>query len=259
MNRKWKFLLAVLLVFCTSLAGCKAPQDVFYTARDSLISHNISICPVPLPVSPAYPVPAVDLSKAFVKKQKEVEAWQQEQARIAKEKEEAKRKAYENSRPALCQNEGVGASWVTAVNDQLRAVPAALREQFQNQGWRMYCTTKNLDRSYFGGQFGAVMGVTLYDDRLIYIEDRNDAVTEAPVHEFGHYYDYSLGFISHKGTFGSIFRAEQQAFRRAYGVPGYFNEEELFAEAFWRYLTTDKAAFQAAVPQLYGFFQGLLG
>lgn len=155
----------------------------------------------------------------------------------------------------ICQNEGVSQSWVDRVNQELAVVPSNLLDKFSNSGWRMYCTTKNLDRTYFGGQFGAVMGVTLYDEHLIYIEDRTDAVTESPVHEFGHYLDWSLGFISNKPEFVGIFNNEQGTFRRIYGVPSYFTYEELYAEAFWRYLTSNRNTFRSNCPQLADFIE----
>lgn len=155
----------------------------------------------------------------------------------------------------ICQNQGVAQSWVDTVNKELAVIPSNLLQGFENSGWRMYCTTKNLDRTYFGGRFGAVMGVTLYEERLIYIEDRWDAVTESPVHEFGHYLDHSLGFISNKSEFRGIFNSEQGTFRRVYGVPSYFTEEELFAEAFWRYLTSNRSTMRANCPQLTAFIE----
>ena len=155
----------------------------------------------------------------------------------------------------ICQNDGVTSDWVNRVNSNLSVVPANLIQRFKSEGWRMYCTTKNLDRTYFGGQFGAVMGVTLYEEKLIYIEDRWDAVTESPVHEFGHYLDSSLGYITSTSEFRSIFNAEQSTFRSVYGVPSYFTEEELFAEAFWRYLTSSRDKLNMSCPRLTKFIE----
>lgn len=242
--------------------------EIFY---QDMTSHTISL---ELPSSVLYTVASKkpdlhissfiskDFSKQAAKaeerkrKKEEEERKKQEQERLQKER---KLKVYYNSLPTICQNDGVADSWVQAVNEQLRVIPATLLQQFQAQGWHMYCTSDDIDKVHFGGQFGSVMGVTVYDNKVIYIEDRQIAVTESPVHEFGHYLDYSLGFISHQAEFMNIYQREQATFRNAYGVPGYFNQEELFAEAFWRYLTSNRASFRSSVPGLCSFFDKVVG
>lgn len=173
-----------------------------------------------------------------------------------KRKEEEERRTYLASLSKLCQNDGVNQSWVDQVNETLTCVPKHILEGFKNRGWHMYCTSKNLDRTFFGGQFGAVMGCTVYEDHNIWLEDRQDAVTEGPVHELGHYVDYTLGWASHTGEFNQIFNAEQATFRNAFGVPGYFNNEELFAEAFWRYYTSNSMA--SVTPRLHDYLSRMI-
>lgn len=174
-----------------------------------------------------------------------------------KKREEEERLAYLASLPKVCENQNVSQSWVDAANQTLRSVPKQILDGFTSRGWHMYCTDKNLDDTFFGGQFGAVMGCTIYEDRTIYLEDRTDAVTEGPVHELGHYADHTLGWASRTGEFQNIFQSEQQAFRNTFGVPGYFNEEELYAEAFWRYFVSPEMA--SVTPRLYGYIAKTVG
>lgn len=159
----------------------------------------------------------------------------------------------------LCQNAGVSQSWVDTINNNLSVIPSHLLERFRSSGWSMYCTPDNIDAKWFGSQFGAVMGVTVYDYKVIYIEDRTDAVNEAPVHEFGHFLDCNLGFISDSQDFINVFNAEQAIFRSAYGVPSYFDRKELFAEAFWRYLTSNRDTFRATCPGLARILNSVTG
>lgn len=240
------FFCSILLLFLCGFAASGSPpvrhtlttHAVSYTNHTSLI-HSLPISQIQSLTQHQQPNP-----KRFQTQVKKAE----ENLKIKKQKEY---EAYLASLPKLCQNDGVDTSWINKVNQTLTCVPKSILEGFQNRGWRMYCTTKNLDSTFFGGQFGAVMGCTDYDTHTIWLEDRQDAVTEGPVHELGHYVDYTLGWASHTAEFNRIFQNEQATFRNAYGVPGYFNNEELFAEAFWRYYISNNMA--SVTPGLHDY------
>ena len=61
-------------------------------------------------------------------------------------------------------NDGVDASWVAAVNQELAKAPANVLQAFTNSGWSFHVTPMNIDAVYFGGQYGSVMGVTVYEE-----------------------------------------------------------------------------------------------
>lgn len=153
----------------------------------------------------------------------------------------------------ICEKDGnVDDSWITAINNQLNMIPTALIQQFQNDRWHIYCTDMNIDAVYYNSQYGAVMGTTNYYEHRILIEDRQSAVTEAVIHEMGHWYDWHLGTVTDSNEFMNIYNTETNAFKNTFGVHFYYDQKELFAEAFWKYIT-DNQTLQNGCPMLYEF------
>lgn len=153
----------------------------------------------------------------------------------------------------ICEKDGyVDDYWVVQVNSELETIPTSLIQQFQADGWHIYCTDMNIDAVYYGGQYGSVEASTNYDEYRIIIEDRQDAISDAAIHEFGHWYDWHLGTITNTDEFMNIYYTETEAFRSTFGYRPYYDPMELFAEAFWKYLT-DNQTLQASCPMLYEF------
>lgn len=153
----------------------------------------------------------------------------------------------------ICEKDGnVNDSWVTAINNQLDMIPTSLIQQFQNDGWHIYCTDTNIDAVYYNSQYGAVMGTTNYYEHRILIEDRQNAVTEAVIHEIGHWYDWHLGTVTDSDEFIKIYNTETNAFKNTFSVHFYYDQKELFAEAFWKYIT-DNQTLKNGCPMLYEF------
>lgn len=153
----------------------------------------------------------------------------------------------------ICEKDGnVDDSWITAINNQLDMIPTSLIQQFQNDGWHIYCTDMNIDATYYNSQYGAVMGTTNYYEHRILIEDRQDAVTEAVIHEIGHWYDWHLGTVTDSDEFINIYNTETNAFKNTFNVHFYYDQKELFAEAFWKYIT-DNQTLKNECPMLYEF------
>lgn len=202
--------------------------------------------------------------KAKEAQQKEDERKQAEAETQAKAEQDAKQKTEEEVRNEVEQvievpeppvtgiaiNDGVDASWVDAVNRELGKAPANVLQAFTNSGWSFHVTPMNIDGVYFGGQYGAVMGVTVYDAKTIYLEDRTDAVQEAALHELGHFVDCYLGYPS--DTLGT-YDAEAGSYCSYFGVDFYWDRKEFYADSFWKYLTAPND-LKACAPQMYGYW-----
>lgn len=147
-------------------------------------------------------------------------------------------------------NDGVDASWVAAVNQELAKAPANVLQAFTNSGWSFHVTPMNIDAVYFGGQYGSVIGVTVYEENAIYLEDRWDAVQEAALHELGHFVDSYLGYPS--DTL-SIYDAEAASYCSYFGVDFYWDRMGFYADSFWKYVTTPDD-LKVCVPQMYGYW-----
>lgn len=153
----------------------------------------------------------------------------------------------------ICEKDGyVDDHWISDINAQLAMIPSNLITEFQNDGWHIYCTDMDIDAVYYNSQFGAVMGTTNYEEHRILIEDRTIAVTDAVVHEMGHWLDWHNGTVTDSNEFMNIYYAETDIFKSTFNMTCYYDQKELFAEAFWKYLTNNQQLANSC-PQLYTF------
>lgn len=153
----------------------------------------------------------------------------------------------------ICEKDGyVDDHWISDINAQLAMIPSNLITEFQNDGWHIYCTDMDIDDVYYNSQFGAVMGTTNYEEHRILIEDRTMAVTDAVIHEMGHWLDWHNGTVTNSDEFMNIYYAETDVFKSTFNMTCYYDQKELFAEAFWKYLT-DNQQLANSCPQLYNF------
>lgn len=153
----------------------------------------------------------------------------------------------------ICEKDGyVDDHWISDINAQLAIIPSNLITEFQNDGWHIYCTDMDIDAVYYNSQFDAVMGTTNYEEHRILIEDRTIVITDAVVHEIGHWLDWHNGTVTNSDEFMNIYYAETDVFKSTFNMTYYYNQKELFAEAFWKYLT-DNQQLANNCPQLYNF------
>lgn len=154
---------------------------------------------------------------------------------------------------SICEKDGyVDDHWISDINAQLAMIPSNLITEFQNDGWHIYCTDMDIDAVYYNSQFGAVMGTTNYEEHRILIEDRTIAVTDAVMHEMGHWLDWHNETVTNSNEFMNIYYAETDIFKSTFNMTCYYDQKELFAEAFWKYLT-DNQQLANSCPQLYNF------
>lgn len=144
---------------------------------------------------------------------------------------------------------------VDRANELLNALPEGLLENFVNDGWSIYVTDKDIDSTFFGGQYGSVMGATLEDLSAIYIEQRSKAIEESTIHEFGHYVDDTEGYLSDTPEFAQIYNTESAAFVSAFNVNFYYDVHEFWADGFYRYYDGERDALQRSCPQLYAYIE----
>ena len=147
--------------------------------------------------------------------------------------------------------------FVDEVNRQLSFLPEDMLYEFAASGWRIQVTDKNVDQYYCDGRYGSVMGCTAYDENLIVIEDRDVAVTEAPIHEIGHWYDEYHGHPSQTAEFDVIYNSETDDFYRAFNYYSHYDKTEMFAESLWKYYC-DRDNMRENCPMLYGYMDAIM-
>ena len=137
----------------------------------------------------------------------------------------------------LVQKDGsVADKYVTKANKQMNKLPDKLVQKFRSNGWTIEVTDKNLAKTYFDGKYSSVRGVTIYSQKKILIEDRDVAVENSPLHEFGHFIDYTTGLTSRTSEFKSIYKEECDTFKkRIPNASSVRDEMEFFATVFCYY------------------------
>ena len=122
-----------------------------------------------------------------------------------------------------------GTMTVEFVNDTLQAInliPSDLLSDFFNDGWQfIICNSKE---AYYG------LCDTKNKAIYIYYQQHDDTLTIADtvLHEFGHYYDYSNGWISSSDEIMKIYNERLYADSKRNDDYCYTNPQELYACIF---------------------------
>lgn len=138
----------------------------------------------------------------------------------------------------------ISSETVSKANKQLSMVPQSALDSFVNNGWHIYITDEKIAQTMFDGQYSSVQGGTLYLEKIIKIENRDKAIKNSIIHEFGHYVYWTCGYFS-LGKYQQFLNAfnldvgNASLMNISYGLN---SPEEFYAEVFWKYITnTDKA------------------
>lgn len=153
----------------------------------------------------------------------------------------------------LCTARGnVDQKYVDEANRLLGAVPEELLQMYADDGWAFEITDENIAQTYFAGQYNSVKGFTDLEGYYIRIEDRDEAVETATIHEFGHYLDWKGGMFSATDAFSPVYKAEYETSRTAYNVNFHYDRTEMFANGVYEYFR-DGDLLKENCPRLYNF------
>ena len=154
----------------------------------------------------------------------------------------------------VCQIDGnIDSKYADMVEAELNWIPSSLRAKFVESGWHIYVTDENLAKNYFGDANADIYGCTFYTKDLILMSDTELAIKKATIHEFGHWFDDYLGYVSSSRDFAMIHSSEKISFLRminwSYNVD---TTSEYFAQAF-NYYIKYPACLKNAAPQTYAY------
>lgn len=138
------------------------------------------------------------------------------------------------------------------LEENLSVVPDFILSDFYSSGWRVYITDRDIDDTFCEGRYGSVMGLTIYENKVIFLEDRDKVYDYTIVHELGHWFDCEHDYCSNKDEFVSIFEEETYSFEDYYGIDFYYNRNEMYAEGFLKYFV-DPEGLQVCSPKMYDF------
>lgn len=151
----------------------------------------------------------------------------------------------------------VSQTFVNEADVEAAKIPASVLNYLSDAGWDFVITDKNLGRTFFPGLNSSVAGVTDFDGKIVYIEDRTSATSRAVLHEIGHAVDYELGGMSLQQRFQDIYVREKHAFRDTTSVgDGHeiSSPTEYFASA-WSEFFMNPGRLKALTPDTYGIIQ----
>lgn len=152
----------------------------------------------------------------------------------------------------IIQREGsVSDSLLLSIEYYYCLIPGSIRTSLENKGWQYICSSED-----FTGRYGTshkVLAMTVYDDKIIYIDAR-DSAKDAIIHEVGHAFDTTQGMLSSSSEFDEIFEEERDSFCNVWStnVNNTNTVSEYFAEAF-QAVIVDPALIQTNCPRTYTY------
>lgn len=140
---------------------------------------------------------------------------------------------------------------IKSIESYLELIPQNVKKHYQNEGWQLIITTEDFGSIY---GYGRILALTVYGNPgITYIDDRSSAAS-AVIHEFGHYIDYTFGFVSSSSEYGEIYCEELSSFTSWHNThPSNYNTpRECFAEAYQECILHPEN-MQAYCPRMYAF------
>lgn len=147
----------------------------------------------------------------------------------------------------------VDSIWVEKADRQLARIPQNARDHFVAAGYHFYVTDEDIGTTEFGGSIGRVAGATKYG-QYIKIEDRQYAIDEAAIHEFGHFVFDACGDWSRQDV-ADAFSADVGNAASMGITYGLDNISEFYAEVFQKYIK-DRGTTSQTFPNLSAIIQG---
>lgn len=136
-------------------------------------------------------------------------------------------------------------------------IPTPLRTEFTLDGWKVSIITGDM-ATLFPEHAGAE-ALTVVENKMIYIEDRQKAFRDSLVHEFGHYLDIKEDRVSQSDDFKALYDSEKGYLYEVdnYNNNGISNSTEYFAECFEQYVMYPEL-LQETCPQTYEYIGNIV-
>lgn len=130
---------------------------------------------------------------------------------------------------------GVSSNVLKSVYNHFMNVPLNVRKSFIKDGWKIVIVANNLNKRF--GYTSSILGLTVYKDKTIYIDNRSKAATSVE-HEIGHYVNYKYDWIDTSNEFRNIYAEERKDFIKFTGsiAANTSTTIEYYAEAYQEYL-----------------------
>jgi len=141
---------------------------------------------------------------------------------------------------------------------ELSLVPAEQIKFLKSKGWKIELTSEDLAKKY--GYSDKICGITVYNDKVIYISAYEYAIRRSTIHEIGHAIAASLGWVEETEEFIEIFEAEKEQFTDCCSIgDGHeiSDKYEYFASVYQN-MILDYEATKAEVPRTVAYIEDCL-
>lgn len=142
--------------------------------------------------------------------------------------------------------------WVTKAAAMIAKLPQNVLDRFVSSGYHFYVTDEDLGITEFNGTLSQVAGATKYGE-YIKIEDRQFAIDEAVLHEFGHFVFHECGNWNRQDVTDAFNNDVRNAsiMGITYGID---SVSEFYAEIFQAYIKNQERTAQT-FPNLVTIIQ----
>ena len=135
-------------------------------------------------------------------------------------------------------------------------VPQYILDDFISKGWKINIINEDINYNGLNAS-----GITTYADKTIDIKNNEGLIKRSIVHEIGHFFDCSLGFISESDEFlNDIYPSEKDNFKYTYTTKSKHEISdvyEYFASTFDEYITNPDNLEQCC-PRTYEFLKNIV-
>jgi hypothetical protein len=145
--------------------------------------------------------------------------------------------------------DGASVKWADEAISYLHLLPRNILDTLNEEGWMFILTPRSLEEVYESGVTNTV-GLTVYYQTRIYIQNNSFSISYCTIHEVGHALDFIHNFVSYEHEWKLIFENEA----KESGLASYFtsSSSEYFAETFQMFFL-DSEALKEVAPQTYEY------
>lgn len=150
--------------------------------------------------------------------------------------------------------DGASVKWADEAMTYLSMLPKKLLKEIQDLGWMFVITPRSLENVY-ESQVTNTVGLTIYYQKRIYIQNDSFSIEYCSIHEIGHAVDFLHNFLSYDSEWKLIYEEEA----RNSGLGEYFisSGTEYFAQTFQAFYLEPEIV-KVRAPKSYAYIEALM-
>ena len=150
-------------------------------------------------------------------------------------------------------------SHIEEIEKNISLLPDNVITTLVENKWQIVITKQDIAKEHYNGEYESVYGTTNYKEKKIYIENRDNAIDNALIHECAHVYDHENDYISDNIEFHNVLKIDYENFDKLNNNYEYWKQDDMesFAEAV-HLCYKDQKTFQKQCPNMYAYIRGII-